>query len=535
MRRAPADARKTGSVWSMNGSETHTESGKENGTKPASADGAADSDDVRLPGPDELRGRLKGHSLREALKHALFAVVMGVVGAFASILLCLTVDGAYSLFQQVPWAVWILPVFGLASLALYRAFGLPLDLTTHRVMNLMRQNKPISPFLAPGILLGTAASNLGGASVGKEAAALQMGASLGSLVARPFKLHSVYKKNVGESMEGYAAATGMAAAFSALFFAPLGAAMFVMELARFKRSINKHIVSIVLACEVAFLIAHAIGIGDSIQGVPLPQASWELAGQCVIVGVVAAVVGGIFSSATDWLHDLTWKISKNCHVWVVVGGVLFACLVTFCGWDSFTGGGGDALKHALEGSCGPWDFAVKALLTVICLGFWFKGGEIMPALCVGGLLGASCTVMSGGDVGFGAAIGSMALFAGFTGCPLAAFLMGCEIFGWHFAPWLAIAIGVTALANPTMGMYGAGLDDAIRARWKPVLKGSYRRLVEERELEAAQEGAAVPGAIADVQDALTAIDATLKEVAKREADEMDPALMEPPDEKKKRE
>ncbi|WP_251211755.1 chloride channel protein [Adlercreutzia murintestinalis] len=445
--------------------------------------------------------------IKEAGKHGLFAVVVGVISAFASIVLCLMVEGSYALFSAATWLVWLLPVFGVVSLLLYRWWHLRLDLTTHRVIQDMRKDKAISPFLAPGILLGTCLSMLGGGSVGKEAGALQIGASLGTLAARPFKLRSVYRRNADESMNGYAAATGMAATFSALFFAPLGSCMFVLELTRFRKTINRHVVTILVACFVAWGIASIFGIGDVIDKIAVPAPAWTVVGQCVVIGVAAALVGTLFDSGIHWVHDLTWRISRNYLVWVIVGGVLFAGLVTLCGWDRFTGSGGNILGDALRGQFGPWDFAVKALLTLVCLGFWFKGGEIMPSFCIGGLLGASCSFLTGGDPAFGAAVGVMGFFAAFSRCPLAAFLMGCEIFGWLCAPYLAIAIFVAYMFGSPVGMYGDGVDRLIRTRWGRRLWKTMRARMRDEE---ASDAPAL-GMVVTAEDALRATKGALKD------------------------
>lgn len=403
-------------------------------------------------------------SCKQAGKHFLFAATAGVIAAFTSIVLCLATELSYGTFQQHEWLLWALPVFGLASLAIYKVFMLSLTTTTHTVIEKMRNDEPISPLLAPGILLGTCLSMLGGGSVGRESGALHMGASIGTLVARPFKLESVYGKNErkGESMAGYVAALGMAATFSALFFAPLGAAMFVLELARFKRSIAKHFLSIAFACFVAYFVASVFGIGDLVTKVNVPAVTWGIVGQCVVVGVAAALVGTIFDSLIHWVQDLTTRISKNYFVWVVVGGVLFALLVHFGGLMDFTGSGGNTLNLALEGKYDPWGFVIKLVLTLICLGFWFKGGEIMPSFCMGGLLGATCTIMTGGNAEFGAAIGLVAFLTAFSRCPLTAFLMGCEMFGWALAPFFVISIAVAYMFGYPVGMYGAGMDQFIR-------------------------------------------------------------------------
>lgn len=425
----------------------------------------------------------------QAARHGAFACVMGVVAAGASIVLCLCVDQAYAATMALPWLIYLLPVCGAASLLLYRWWKLPLDTTTRTVVADIRADRPISPLLAPGILIGTCLSILGGGSVGKEAGALHMGASLGDLVARPFKLGPV-RRRAAEAPEdgkgaqgarreaagahGYAAALGMAATFSALFFAPLGSTMFVLELTRYKKGVLKHLATILLACFIAFALARAMGIGDVIPAVAVPALSWRLAGQCIVIGVVCAVCGTLFIRAIDWLQQATRRASRNYYLWVVAGGLLVAGLTVAFGWQAYEGTGGNQLALALQGRQADWGFAVKALLTVLCLGLWFKGGEIMPTFTIGALLGASCTAMTGGDPGISAAIGLVAFFAAMSRCPAAAFLMGCEIFGWSAAPLFALAVAVSFPLGRDVGYYGRGAAGearrmlaAARTAWRP--------------------------------------------------------------------
>lgn len=399
---------------------------------------------------------------RQVAAHGMFALCMGVVAAVASIVLCLCVAAVYGLYEAHWWLIFLLPALGCLSLWLYHRAQLPLDMSTRRVVDHIRSDSPVPPLLAPGILAGTCLSILGGASVGKEAGALQMGASLGSLVGRPFRLKPVHEADAGESMDGYAAATGMAATFAALFFAPLGSMMFVIELSRYKKSVVKHVASILLACFVAYAIARVVGIGDIIPTVAAPALSWKTVGECLVIGVLAAVVGALFSEGVDGLQRLSKHISRNYYIWVIAGGVVIAALTLAFHLSEYGGTGGNMLAMALAGDQPLWGFAFKAGFTILALGLWFKGGEIMPTFTIGALLGASCVVITGGDAGYSAAIGLVAFFTAESRCPLAAFLMGCEIFGWQFAPFFAIAVITSFAFGRDVGMYGKGAYSAAR-------------------------------------------------------------------------
>lgn len=400
----------------------------------------------------------------QVVRHVAFALAMGAVGAAASVALSLAVDGAASLQRRFPWLLFALPAFGLASLGLYRLFRLKADLATEDVVDGIRANRRTPALLAPGILAGTCLTVLGGGSVGKEAAALQMGASLGSTVGRLFRLRPI-RGSDDDPLAGYAAACGMAAAFSALFFTPLGSTMFVLELVRFRKSVVRHVPTMLLAALAAFALASAVGIGDVIPKAAVPAPSWGLAAQCLIVGLAAGAAGAVFAAAVRALkRALSRRFPRQAGP-VLTGGLLFAGLVLLFGWQGYEGTGMDLLAAAMHGQAAPEGFAVKALLTVVALGFGFKGGEIMPMFTIGALLGAAVALFTGADVGFSAALGLAAFFGAASRCPLAAFLMSAEIFGVAAAPYLAVAVAVAYAGSRDVGMYGHGIASvALRLR-----------------------------------------------------------------------
>lgn len=402
---------------------------------------------------------------RQVLVHVAFACACGVICGVASIVLCLCVHWSYDLFLKAQWLIWLLPVIGVLELLLYSWWKIPIDMTTDRLLENMRVGRNVKPQLAPGILVSTCMTMIAGGSVGQESGAMQMGASLGSLVAQPFRVRSFGHENIAaeQSTQRFTASTGMAAAFAALFFAPIGSCLMVLELMRF--TVVRYMPDIILACFVAFSISRWVGIGGVITHVAVPHYSWSILGACIIIGVSAALGGSICATLIRVIRDLSVRIMRNLYVWIVIGGIAFAILVTSCNWYGLTGSGNALLNATLSGSNTSFNFFAKAVLTVICLGFWFKGGEIMPTLCIGGLLGSACTVMTGSDFRFGAALGAMCFLAAFNRCPLGAFFTGCEIFGWHMAPFLAVGVFVAFTFGYPVGIYGAGIDLLVRTRW----------------------------------------------------------------------
>lgn len=210
--------------------------------------------------------------------------------------------------------------------------------------------------------------------------------------------------------------------------------------------------------------------------------TWHNVGMCVVIGVAAALFGSLFAVAIRLVQGVTARVRRNYYLWVVVGGLLVAVLVTACGWVRYTGSGGALLNDVLTAPDVSFAFAVKMLLTILCLGFWFKGGEIMPSLCLGGMIGSASFAMTGGDALFGAAVGSVCFLAAFNRCPLSAFLLGCEIFGWAAAPFLAIGVCVAFMFGYPVGIYGAGIDILARPGWKQFFHGMHESaLLDESE------------------------------------------------------
>ena len=126
----------------------------------------------------------KRQSARAAVIFALALVVLGALVGLLTVALSVAVDGGASLFAERPQLVWLLPVAGLCSYGAYRAIGLDFSWSTARVMKAVRDGRPVPPLLAPAIIAGTALTVLCGGSVGKEAAALQMGAAASGLLSR---------------------------------------------------------------------------------------------------------------------------------------------------------------------------------------------------------------------------------------------------------------------------------------------------------------------------------------------------------------
>lgn len=78
-----------------------------------------------------------------------------------------------------------------------------------------------------------------------------------------------------------------------------------------------------------------------------------------------------------------------------------------------------ANSKAIEtGRARPLDFVWKIILTAITMRAGFRGGEIVPAFCVGATFGCVMGQLLGFPPVVAAAAGMVALFCGVTNCPI---------------------------------------------------------------------------------------------------------------------
>ena len=156
-------------------------------------------------------------ALRVALQWLLLAVPTGLVCGAVGTAFHLAVEHVTEWRAEHIWLLWLLPVAGLAIVALYKVTGCE-GMGTNNVIRAVHSGESVSPLLVPAIFFGTVLTHLCGGSAGREGAALQMGGSIGYNIAKLFRFSDHDRRT--------ATACGMAAFFSALFGTPLSATLF---------------------------------------------------------------------------------------------------------------------------------------------------------------------------------------------------------------------------------------------------------------------------------------------------------------------
>lgn len=383
-----------------------------------------------------------GQYLRWLFLGAVTGLVVGLVAAAFSH--CLTLATAFRTAHR--FLFLLLPAGGLVIVFLYRTFHYENNHGTDSIIESIHTKVAIPLRMAGLIFVSTVITILFGGSVGRESAALQMGASLGTSVGTLFRLNEKDKKIILMS--------GMAAAFSALFGTPMTASFFAMEVSSVGIMYYAALVPCICAALIARQTALFLGVETDVFRAPNSIELSLLSGlKVVFLAACCAAVSILFCLMLQLMHMLMARFFKNLYLRVVAGGFLIILLTLLVRSQDYLGTGMDIIEQALAGSALPWAFALKILFTAITIAAGYKGGEIVPSLFIGATFGCFLGPLIGLPASLGAAVGMVALFCGVTNCPVASLLISFELFGFSDAYYFLIAIATSYMLSGYFSLY----------------------------------------------------------------------------------
>lgn len=410
---------------------------------------------------DELSGEVKGLGahLGVLVKWSLIACVVGLGVGLVGVAFHMAVAWATQTRVDNPWLLYLLPLAGLAIVALYHLAGIYEDKGTNLVMNAVRGESNMSFRTAPLIFIASALTHLCGGSSGREGAALQIGGAIASSAGRRLGFDQEDRRIL--------IVCGMAAAFSALFGTPLAAAVFAMEVVHVGVMHYAAIVPATLSSLIASYLAER-GFGavpTSYAVARVPELSPLSLLQAVGLGVLCAVVAIIFCQLMHTTHDFYQRYISNPYVRAAVGGGIVIALTVLLGTRDYNGAGGQVISAAVAGTAVPYAFLLKMLFTALTLGAGYKGGEIVPVFFTGATFGCVVGPLLGLPASFSAAAGMVAVFCGVTNCPMTSVFLAYELFGGQGLGMYAAVCAVSYLVSGYGGLYTA--QEIVYSKIKP--------------------------------------------------------------------
>jgi len=346
------------------------------------------------------------------------------------------------LFQSTPWLIVSLPFIGLLTLWLYKgALKASAGGTKTLIQAIKAPSSPLPASMGPSIIGTTLLSHLGGASVGREGTALQMGGAMADQFSRWISLDVSERRTL--------LLCGVSAGFAAVFGTPAAAAVFALEFVRVRSWA-------ILPCVACGFLADLVGqklfhAHHANYRLPVPaEFSIGGLGSALAIGVACGLLARLYVYLS---RKEAARANPEPYARIFFVGVTFSLMVYFYQQWDFTGLGLHVIDSALVEPSSPTAFLFKFLLTGMCVWAGYRGGEVTPLFFVGATLGSAAAAYLGLPLAVCASLGFVAVFAGAGSVPLACSVMACELFGWSIGGYALLACAASWLVAGRKGLY----------------------------------------------------------------------------------
>jgi CIC family chloride channel protein len=298
--------------------------------------------------------------------------------------------------------------------------------------------RPIVAVIKP---LASSLSLGSGGSAGREGPIIQVGASFGSAVGQILPLPAWQRITL--------VAAGAGGGIGATFNAPIGGALFAMEIILPELSVRT-LVPVVLSAVTAtyvgeaFLGSHPAFVIPQLEALSFQSANPLTLGAYVVLGAILGIVAALYIKAVYGVEGLFYRrIERNYYVRHAAGmlpvGVLTYVLFITYGEYYIEGVGYATVQDVLSGTSFPVYlllllFALKLIATALTLGSGGSGGVFSPGLFMGATLGAAYGIVlhkllpqvAAGPAAFAVA-GMAGLVGGATGATFTTIVMIFEM------------------------------------------------------------------------------------------------------------
>ena len=371
----------------------------------------------------QLSGLVKRNPLmisRWVLRWTVVGTVSGLfAGLYWSILELLT----HGLRQfQGPSLLFVMPLAGLVIGLVIHFLGNPGEIAVI-VDNIHFRGGRLDTRKNPSMILSSLVSIAAGGSAGPEAPLVQVTGSFGTWVADRFKLE-------GEDVRTMSLA-GMAAGFTALFGAPLGGAMFALEILHHQHVLEYYealLPAIISSC-ASYLVFAAIthlGIAPTWHFPHYGLSNIDDFAFAILFGIIGAVAGWVFMAIFRGCDRLFARIPGPIYVRTTLAGLGLGIIAAIFPLTRYFAH--EELNEVITNSF-PAIFllalagAKMAAISVTVTGGW-RGGFIIPIFFTGACIGKAVAILIPGINPALAMICTMAaLNAGVTRTPVSTTLL----------------------------------------------------------------------------------------------------------------
>lgn len=369
------------------------------------------------------------------------------------------------------WAVLLIPTLGglLCGLLVFtfapEAEGHGTDglvKAFHRLAGRIRSRVPLVKTVASILTIGS------GGSAGREGPIAQVGAGFGSYMADYFRLSDRERRIL--------MLAGAAGGVGAMFHAPLGGALFAVEVLYASTAFEFiALVPCVVASVIAYSTFRTIFGERLVIDVPALVQAHELELHFegpselpffLVFAIPCAAVGFLYVWTFYGMRDYVFKrIKLPNHVKPAIGGLMIGLIALF--FPQIMSGGYETIRDAIAEQLDMKLMLIlifaKIIATSCTISSGGSGGVFAPSLFIGAMLGgaygAACNEIFGPEiapsVGAFVLVGMGAFFAGVAKVPLTALIIVCEMTHSYdlLAPLMLVSVINVALLSSRWTLY----------------------------------------------------------------------------------
>jgi CIC family chloride channel protein len=407
----------------------------------------------------DMKAFMKGLGIRYIWRWITLGALIGIVSGFGAVLFDKLLHLSSDLFlrqlahytppttaselltflQTVPltqWMLFIVPAVGglISGILVYsvapEAEGHGTDAmieAIHRKRGIIRKRVPLVKIIASAITIGS------GGSAGKEGPTAQIGSGFGSYLASLLRLSDRDRRVM--------VLAGAAGGLGAIFKAPLGSALFAVEVL-YKEPEFEY--DGILPCILSSIVGYSVFVFYSGAGTLFHTPRIQFTNPLellfyAVFGVACAAVGVFYIQVFYGLRDRFFrKIPIDDRFKPAVGGLLLGALA-FC-FPQVLGGGYEWIQLGIEGKMAMGLLLLVAFAKILATGFTISsggsGGVFAPSLFIGAMLGGAFGQLFGKlfpqivtNPSAFVLVGMGGFFAGVAKVPIASLIMVAEMTG----------------------------------------------------------------------------------------------------------